>query len=131
MIKREAIVVAAEDGTFTVEAARDKMCGCCSNMFCGVKKEGRLKLKSPLDLKAGDRVELGLRSSIVVGFSLLIFFLPCLILIGGIYAFKGLGPAGSFFLSILDVGLYFILLKFAVINRLKEKLSCRIIRVLS
>ena len=130
MIKREAVVAAAEEGRVTVEAARATMCGCCSNMFCGAKRERTLTLKSSLDCKAGDRVELGLSSSVVVGFSLLVFFLPSLILVGGIYALRGLGPAGSFFVSILGVVLYFIVVKYALIDRLKERLCCTILRKL-
>ena len=131
MIKKEAVVVAVKDGDLVIDAAKDKTCGCCSNMFCGAKKENHIKLKNSLDLKAGDRVELGLESYVILGLSVLMFLMPSLMFIGGIYGFKAAGPVLSFFLSILGVMIYFIALRFAVINRLKEKLSCRIIRILS
>ena len=127
MIKKEAVVTQVKDGKVSVRVVRDSMCGCCSNMFCGVKKQNDITVEDPIGLKQGDRVEIGLDTRVSLMLSMLLFLVPCVVLVGGIYLFKNAGAFLSFLASLVIVSVYFIIVRFTVINKLKERLSCRII----
>lgn len=128
MFKKEALVIDKQADKVVLKILRDKMCGCCANMFCQQAGQNQLTLKDTLGLSKDDKVELGLESSICLVLSVVTFFLPSLVFIVTIYVLKDMGVLLSFLIGVCTVGIYFFLIKVFFINRVKNKLSCRIIR---
>ncbi|MBN2120870.1 MAG: SoxR reducing system RseC family protein [Candidatus Omnitrophica bacterium] len=127
MLKKVAVVAQAQKDKVVLSLPRDKMCGCCSNMFCGAKNENMIILKDASGLKAGDRVEVGLEGKIALFLNMLIFFIPSLVFISLVYLFRDLSIVLSFVLAVCGIILYFGLVKVSIINRFKNRLSCKII----
>ncbi|MFC1514623.1 SoxR reducing system RseC family protein [Candidatus Omnitrophota bacterium] len=131
MFRAQAIVTEIRDRRAVLSLARRSMCGCCLNMFCGAKNQTEVTLDDPIGLCPADKVEVGIDSGVSLLLSSLMFLAPSLLFISVIYIAKEAGELSSLALALVSLGLYFILLKIAVIDRLKDKLSCRIIRRLS
>jgi len=127
VFKKEAVVEDIKDGKVILSLSRDKMCSCCSDMFCGGSKENYISVKDHLGLNKGDRVEVGLDSRIITGLNLLIFLIPSVIFILTIFVLKDFDVLLSLGCGIMGVVVYFLLIKFIIINRVKNRLSCRII----
>ena len=130
MFKREAVVQDIKDGEVILSFSRDKACGCCSNLFCGSSCRTVILVKESLSLKKGDRVEVGLESKASLCLSAIIFFIPAVLFILFILVFRSYGEFASFILALTAVLLYFFIVKITIIGRLKDKFSCKIIRLL-
>ena len=131
MFKTEATVCEKQGSDVILSADRGKMCGCCSNMFCGTKKNTYIKTRDELGLKKGDTVALGIDSRAIVVLNILIFLVPSLIFVL-IIAMGGQSRMFiSFLASIAAVIVYFVCVKLFLIKKLTPGLSCKIIRRLA
>ncbi len=90
MIEEQATVLRAQDGRVEIQMLRQNACNHCElSQGCGTGAVGRLLglrskplvISSDLELKAGDRVTLGLPDSSFLKASLLIYGLPLFALV--------------------------------------------------
>lgn len=100
MIEEEAIVTRAEAGRVWVEKARQSACGSCAQPCATAsvaeyldKPSLSLVLDTALDVRAGDRVVLGVGEEVIVKGSLAVYILPLLGLLGGAMLGKALGQS--------------------------------------
>ncbi len=127
MVKTYATVIEKKDNKAVLEFSREKMCGCCSNMFCGAKKQNIIRVDDPLGTAAGDKVQIGVESRIFVGLSVLVFLIPALVFIAGVYLLQRTGVPLSFAAGVLLVVFYFLALKFIMLDKLKKGTYCKMI----
>ena len=101
MITERATVVAVEGDKVTVEAAIKTTCnGCQAQSDCGsgaiatafAPKVQRLELTSPLPVKVGDEVSVGIPEAGVLSASALLYIVPLLVLISSALALDSLLP---------------------------------------
>ena len=128
MFKKKAKVIAKEDNKLILDFEREASCKECKNIFCGAEREGRIILKANDDFRVGEEVELVLRGSSLVALSIIIFLIPALLFIGVIILFNKEGTFLSFSLGLGSLFFYFLLLKFILRSKLKDRFSCQLVR---
>ncbi len=128
MLRKKAKVVAKEADKLILDFERETSCKECKNIFCGAKREGKIILRTKDDFKIGEEVELVLRGSSLVLLSVIIFLIPTLLFIGVIILFNKEGTFLSFSLGLGSLFFYFLLLKFILRSKLKDRFSCQLVR---
>ncbi len=130
MLVRKAKVIRREENKVILDATRNKMCGCCSNLFCGANKQKNIVLEGYPELKAGDLVELGVQGKNLVLVSIFSFLVPSILFIGIIYVLEGIsGPVLSALFASIGIIAYFVLIKLFVFERIKDKIRCQVRKV--
>lgn len=100
MIEETAHVVATEGEDAWVETERRSSCGSCSAKGCGTgalskilgTRVQRLKVRNPIDAKAGDTVVLGIEEGVLIQGSVMVYILPLLLMLGGGLLGEALAP---------------------------------------
>ena len=131
MVKKEVVVIEVLGRKAKLSLDRSKMCGCCSNMFCGVKNRYVITADIPdsLQLKENDKVEIGIDSRVSLLSGVMIFLLPSVLFLAGLYLFRGTGVIISFLTGIALVSVYFFGLKLILRGREESFMKCKIIGV--
>jgi sigma-E factor negative regulatory protein RseC len=98
MIEEEAVVACIEAGQVWVEKTRHSACGACAQPCATAdvadyfgKTQVRLAVASPLELRVGDRVVLGIREDAIVKGSFGVYLLPLFGLLAGSILGKAVG----------------------------------------
>lgn len=123
MFKERAKVIAKDSDTVTIQFQRKVQCGCCRmGHLCAPRdQESTVKKTAGIEVEAGDTVEVGIAESEPLLISVLLFFVPTVILLGSLILFSRQGEFRSFFLGLVNMGVYFVILKL-VLN--KRPLDC-------
>jgi len=131
MVKKEAVVIEVLAGKAKLSFDRSKMCGCCSNMFCGAKNRHVITTDIPdgLQLKINDKVEIGIDSRVSLLSGVMMFLLPSVLFLAGLYIFRGVGVIISFLTGIALASVYFFGLKLILRGREESFMKCKIIGV--
>lgn len=131
MVKKEAVVIEVLSGKAKLSFDRSRMCGCCSNMFRGAKNKYVISADIPenLQLKINDKIEIGIDSRVSLLSGVIMFLLPSILFLAGLYVFRGIGVIISFLTGIALVSVYFFGLKLILRGREESFMKCRIIGV--
>ncbi len=113
MFKERAEVIAKAQDTLTIQFQRKVQCGCCRMGHLCAPRDQKNVVKNPsgIEVNEGDIVEVGINESKPFLISVLLFFVPTVILLGTLILFRRQGEFRSFFLSLVNMGVYFIILK--------------------
>jgi sigma-E factor negative regulatory protein RseC len=134
----EGIVTEIKNGIATVSVINSESCEECSaKIFCHTENNVRnVTAKDPYGVKAGDKVQISIKGRSVVTASFLLYGLPLVLLIAGIFIgmnyFKDNSELLSSLAGIAFVGIYFLAIHFiSNSNRRKNKFLPKIIFVSS
>jgi positive regulator of sigma E activity len=131
MLRKTAVVIEKKDSKITLDIVRDKMCGCCSNLFCGAGKKNHLVLADQPGVELGDKVELLIKGSKVLLLSFICFLVPSLLFVGVIYILKDkAGNLTGFWIASFLLLMYFLMIKLFIFNRIKDKIGCEVKKIL-
>ncbi len=110
----EGIVTEIKNGIATVSVNNSESCEECSaKIFCHTENNTRnVTAKDPYGVKAGDKVQISIKGRSVVAASFLLYGLPLVLLIAGIFigmnSFKTNAELFSSLVSIITVTIYFL-----------------------
>lgn len=110
----EGIVTEIKNGIATVSVNNSESCEECSaKIFCHTENNTRnVTAKDPYGVKAGDKVQISIKGRSVVAASFLLYGLPLILLIAGIFigmnTFKTNAELFSSLVSIIAVSIYFL-----------------------
>ena len=134
----EGIVTEIKNGIATVSVINSESCEECSaKIFCHTENNVRnVTAKDPYGVKAGDKVQISIKGRSVVAASFLLYGLPLVLLIAGIFIGMNYFTDNSELLSSLAgiafVGIYFLAIHIiSNSNRRKNKFLPKIIFVSS
>lgn len=128
----EGIVVKAENGEIDIELIKSDECEhCTAKLICKPKDDNSnlLHIQDSISVKPGDRVKIAVKGSALFKASLLLYGLPLILLIAGIFIGMSIFDESStvellsFFLSVLILALYYLSLFFipGLRNLISEK----------
>ncbi len=130
------IVTEVNNGLANVTVTESDFCEECSaKIFCHTDSNARnVTAKDPYGVKAGDKVRISIKGRSVVAVSFLLYGLPLVLLITGIFVgmnyFKDNSEVLSSAAGIAFVGIYFFAIHFiSNLNRRKNKFLPKIIFV--
>jgi len=112
MFKEAVEVVEVSGDKARIKFTKKKMCSCCKFSYVCGKPQEELTLDSQgFSLKKGDRIEIGIdeKKSLLAG--LITLFVPSVIFVLSLIAFRKAGELPSFFLAILLVCVYYVVVK--------------------
>lgn len=131
MFKEIVEVVKVEPDNIWIKFKKTSSCShCTASEVCG-KTEREIVIDNPkeLNLKPGDKIEVGIEEKITFFITFLTFFIPTLIFIIALVIFKN-KPAGVGFLwALVLMTFYYIFLRNFVASKRKE-FSLRVLRKL-
>ncbi|MBN2483220.1 MAG: SoxR reducing system RseC family protein [Candidatus Omnitrophica bacterium] len=113
MFKEKAKVIAKDADTLTIRFQRKVQCGCCrlGNLCAPREEKTVLKVRPHIDAKEGDMIEVGIEEAKPLLISVLLFLVPTVILLATLILVRRWGEFRSFFLSIVNISVYFVFLK--------------------
>ena len=113
MLKQEAEVIQATGKEVKLKVISPQTCRHCQlNFFGFCGGERIISLESKINLKEGQKVQIGLKEKKADLLNVFVFLAPAVIFVLSLFVFlRGLGEALSFFLSLSFVFGYFFLLK--------------------
>lgn len=131
-IVEEGIVLKAVNGEIDIEIISSGECEHCSaKLICKPKddKSNVLHLKDSIQVKPGDKVKIAMKGSVLFKASLLLYGVPLMLLVAGIFLgmriFKqdSFNELFSFIFSLSLIAIYFLLLFFvpSFKNKIQEK----------
>lgn len=79
-MRRDAIVIKTDEETATVAVLREDACGSCAGrLFCGNARKVEVKAKNGIGAGCGDTVVIETPSSVLLGYTALLFLAPVLL----------------------------------------------------
>lgn len=121
MHKESVEVVSVKDSRVTVRFNKKSMCDCCRySSVCGKGQEKIcIENTQQLPLKPGDNIEIEIEEKKTVIAALIMFLFPGVVFVSVLLALREWHQAGSFFIAIFAICIYYLLIK--VILRKKAK----------
>lgn len=127
MFKEIVEVVTKQGDKLKIKFEKTAMCSHCRfTSLCSSQEIITIDDKPDLDLKAGDRIEVGIEESKTFWVSFAIFFIPAIIFIIAVVVFKNWGVIKSFSLGILFMVVYYIIVRI-VLKKIHSHLKLKII----
>jgi len=128
MFKEVVEIIGKKENKVKVKFKRTSVCSHCKlNFLCSRDSQFIVDDDPSLDLRVGDKIEVGMEEKKSLLVSLIMFFVPALIFIFTLFFFRGQSPFKSFFIAIVFLGLYYLILRIFVI-RLTSSFNLKIIR---
>jgi len=129
MYREKAKVISRGPDTLTIQFQRKIQCGCCRlGNLCAPKDEVcTLANSSEVRALEGDMVEVGIEEKKPIVISVLLFLIPTVILLSTLVLFRQYGEFRSFFLSIVNIAVYFIVLK-VILKKKPLECSLKVLR---
>ena len=113
MFKEVVEVIKVQGNLVTIKFTRKQACSKCPTSYiCHRNKDQTMQINSQgLDLKPGDKIEIGIQERKSILASLLNFFFPALLFVLSLIIFKGRGELNSFLTALVVLVVYFIIVK--------------------
>jgi positive regulator of sigma E activity len=130
MFREIVEIVEKQNGRLKVRFKKSILCSCCRFNFLCSNSQQSLSLEddSNLNLRVGDKIEIGIEERKQLLSSLILYLFPAIIFLATlIVSKKFLKELETFFVGIVSIAIYYLLIRI-IMKKLKPNLNLKIIR---